>query len=53
MEQVKQVSFFAHESALYREERVQKRLWIALLAMIGVNGGLICLEFFLRKKNAN
>lgn len=53
MEQVKTIPYFAHENAMFREERKEKRLWITLLAMIGINGGLICLECFLRKKNGN
>ena len=43
-----QLPFFAHESAMSRMERANKRLWIIILililALVGTNAGWICYE---------
>lgn len=54
MEQSRTVPFFAHEEALCRAERKEKRMWIVILVLIGsitVQG--ICQRFLLRKNKDN
>jgi hypothetical protein len=54
MEQQKSVPFFAHENALAREERKERRMWITILALIGavtVQG--ICQKFLSRRNKGN
>ena len=44
------IPYIVHESDMSREERKQRRLWIAILSMIGA---FLCREFILLKKMHN
>lgn len=50
MEHPIMIPFIVHESDMAREERKQRRLWIAILTMIGA---MICRELISLRKTDN